>query len=537
MQNEQPFLTDEAREHLKEDLKGMQDTVSLVLFTSPAANKPFNEFSTKLLTELSALTDKISVVKEDLEGLRAKELGIDRTPTILIAPDKYSIKLIGAPAGEEARAFLMSLLMASTGKTLLSPASRELLATLAEPRTVRTFVSPTCPYCPQQTALTIAAAIERPDLVTAEIIETYENRDLAVEYNALSVPQTFINGRLVGSGLQPEEVFVEAVLTAAPVQLRRRGDTAKKERDLLIIGAGPAGLTAAIYAERSGLSTVLLEKANVGGQVAITPVVENYPGFTSIGGKALMDMMALQAAAYADIHEDEEVSGALKKDDLFEITTTKASYLVKAVLITAGAESRKLDIPGEKEFQGKGVSYCAACDGYFFREGRNVFVVGGGNTAATEALYLHNIGAAVTMIHRRGELRAEQFLQQELKKKNIPVLFNTELRKVIGASMVSAVILENTADQTTVEHPCEGVFIAAGYIPSNQMAIMLGAEVDDEGYIRVDSRQRTSISGVYAAGDITGGIKQIVTAVSQGAVAATTVFEDLAHPYWKVPKS
>lgn len=537
MQKEKPLFTEKAKKHLQQDLLQMKEPVTLVLFTGGNENRPFNEYSKRLLNELSSLTDKIAVSVEDIGGPKAKEQGITSTPTILIAPEKYKITLRGAPAGEEARVFLMAVLMASTGKTILSAASIERLAALAEVRTIRVFVSPTCPYCPLQTGLAIAAAIEKPDLIAAEIVEIYENRDLAIQFNALSVPQTFVNDRLVGSGLQSEEAFIEEVLTVAPAQVRRSGDTSLRERDLLIIGAGPAGLTGAIYAERSGLKTVVLEKANIGGQVAITPVVENYPGFSTIGGKALMDMMALQALEYADIHEGEEVTGIQSTDKGFEVTTDRAAYLVKAVLITSGAESRKLGIPGELELQGRGVSYCAACDGFFFRDGRKVLVAGGGNTAVTEALYLKNLGADVTIVHRRGELRAEQFLQQELKKNAIPVLFNTELRSISGDKRISGAVLENTLDHTVRELPVEGVFIAIGYTPANQLAIKLGAEVDEEGYIRVDNRQRTSVSHVYAAGDITGGIKQIVTAVSQGAVAATTIFEDLSNPYWKTVRT
>lgn len=537
MEKKKPLFTEKAKKILREDLLQMKDPVTLVLFTGGNENKPFNEYSTKLLSELSALTDKVTVLVEDIGSARAKELGITRTPTILIAPEKYRITLRGAPAGEEARVFLMAILMASTGKTMLTPASGKRLAALTDARTIRVFVSPTCPYCPLQTGLAISAAIEKPGLVAAEIVEIYENQDLAVQYNALSVPQTFVNDRLVGTGLQPEEVFVEEILTAAPVRALRSGDTSRRERDLLIIGAGPAGLTAAIYAERSGLRTVVLEKANIGGQVAITPVVENYPGFTNVGGKALMDMMALQALGYADIHEGEEVTAIEKTEKGFEVTTSRSSYLVKAVLITSGAESRKLGIAGEQEFQGRGVSYCAACDGYYFRDGKKVLVVGGGNTAATEALYLKNIGADVTVVHRRDELRTEQFLQQQLKKNTIPVFFNTELRSIVGDKIVNSVVLENTKDHTSEERPFEGVFIAIGYIPANQLAVALGADVDEEGYIRVDSSQRTSVSRVYAAGDITGGVKQIVTAVSQGAVAATTIFEDLSNPYWKTART
>jgi len=222
-----------------------------------------------------------------------------------------------------------------------------------------------------------------------------------------------------------------------------------------------------------------------------------------------------------------------KTDVTFEVMTNRAQYNAKAVLLTTGADSRKLGIPGEKEFQGKGVSYCAACDGYFFKDGKKVIVVGGGNTAATEALYLRNIGVDVTLVHRRDTLRAEMFLQQSLANNNVPIVWNTEVKEILGDKLVTGVILENTLDKTRKTMDLDGVFIAIGYTPNNDLAKTLGIETDEEGYIKVGQGQRTTVKGIYAAGDITGGIKQIVTAVSQGAVAATAIFEDISNPYWK----
>jgi thioredoxin reductase (NADPH) len=424
--------------------------------------------------------------------------------------------------------------MASAGTTILSDASKARLEDLKDKRNIKVFVSPTCPYCPLQAALAIAVAIEKAGVVSTEIIEIYENKDLAAKFDAFSVPQVFVDDRLVGLGLQPEEVFVEEVITATPVKIKPVDPASLvKEIDLLIIGAGPAGLTAAIYAERSGLKTIVAEKANIGGQVAITPVVENYPGFTRIGGKTLMDMIAQQAIQYADIHQGEEVLDILKKDELFEIKTNRANYTAKAVLLTTGAESKKLGIPGEHEFQGRGVSYCAACDGYFFKDNKKVIVAGGGNTAATEALYLKNIGVDVTIVHRRGTLRAEMFLQQSLTNNNIPILWNTEVKEIIGDKFVTGVVLKNTVDKSEETMKIDAVFVAIGYTPNNGLAKNLGVETDEEGYIKIDRGHRTNIKGIYAAGDITGGIKQIVTAIGQAAVAAMSIFEDVYNPYWK----
>jgi thioredoxin reductase (NADPH) len=529
------LLPPEARKVLSEDFTQLEHPVSVYIFTDEEnrENRPFNEFAVKFLGELSEISDRIRPVFEKTSGDIAKKYGVSRSPVILIEPEKYDIRLIGAPAGEEAQTLMIALLMASTGRTILSDAARARLGELKEKRNVKVFVSTTCPYCPHQAATAIAAAVEKPGLVTAEIVEIFENRDLATQYNAFSVPQTFIDEHLVGLGLQPDEVLIEELLTAAPVKAKPAESGERVEKDLVIIGAGPAGLTAAIYAERSGLKSVIVEKANIGGQVSITPVVENYPGFTRIAGKTLMDMMAQQAITYTDIHEGEDVLDIRKTDGMFDITTDRTGYVAKAVLIATGADSRKLGVPGEAEFFGRGVSYCAACDGYFFKDGKKVIVVGGGNTAATEALYLKNIGVDVTLVHRRDELRCEQILQKSIGDNGIPVMWNTVVKEILGDKLVSGIVVENTKDKSVRTIPIDGVFIAIGYVPNNDALKKLGAELDEEGYVKVDARYRTTIKGVYAAGDVTGGFKQIVTAVGQGAVAANTIFEDITSPYWK----
>ena len=531
---QEPLIQKDSGKVIKKELESLRGPVTVLVFTSEEVNKPFNEFCIKLLTELSGISDKILPKFEAVGSELSKKYAITGSPVLLIQPDKYSIRLSGAPAGEELPTFLLSLLMASSGTTILSEASRARLEDLKDKRNIKVFVSPTCPYCPLQSALAIAVAIEKPGLVSTEIIEIYENKDLATRFDAFSVPQVFVDDRLVGLGLQPEEVFVEEVITATPVKIKPVDPASlMKEIDLLIIGAGPAGLTAAIYAERSGLKTIVAEKANIGGQVAITPVVENYPGFTRIGGKTLMDMMAQQAIQYADIHQGEEVLEVLKKDELFEIKTNRANYTAKAVLLTTGAESKKLGIPGEREFQGRGVSYCAACDGYFFKDSKKVIVVGGGNTAATEALYLKNIGVDVTIVHRRETLRAEMFLQQSLTNNKIPIRWNTEVKEILGDKFVTAVVLQDSVEKSEKTLKTDGVFVAIGYTPNNNLAKHLGVATDEEGYIKIDQGYRTNIKGIYAAGDITGGLKQIVTAIGQAAVAAMSIFEDVYSPYWK----
>lgn len=524
------------KEKLREEFKILKRRIAIYVFTREGENEQFNLFSIKLVQELSQLSDKIEVKFYKISEPESEKYNIKRSPTILIDPENFNIRYTGAPAGEEGRSFIESILMASLGFSVLAKQSKEQLAKLKEKRHIMVFVSPTCPYCPQQVIYAVAAAIERKDLVSAEIIEIFENEDLAREYNVLSVPQTAINGKIISIGLESEEAFIEEVLSMIPQKIVQQVAEEKEvtEVDLAIVGAGPAGLTAAIYAERSGLKTLVLEKANIGGQAAITPIVENYPGFTRIPGKALMDMMAHHAMHYTKIHQGEEVL-AIKPNKRFEVITNKRKYLARGIILATGAVHRKLNVPGEDRLYGRGVSYCATCDGYLYR-GKKVLVIGGGNSAVTEALYLDSIGANVTLVHRRDKLKAEAKLQQLLAERKIPVLWNSKVREILGKEVLTAVKIENVAEGKVIEYPVEGIFISIGYEPANELGKQLGLKLDEEGYIKVDRHQRTSMPFVYAAGDVTGGVKQIVTAVGEGAVAAITAFEDLSSPYWKGKK-
>jgi thioredoxin reductase (NADPH) len=383
-------------------------------------------------------------------------------------------------------------------------------------------------------AVAVASALERPDLITAEIVEASENEDMAIKYGVSSVPHTVINGKTVSLGVDTQDAFIGKILTlqepaAGLPPLIREGE--EVHVDIVIVGAGPGGLTAAIYGERSGLKCVVLEKGVVGGQVALTPVVENYPGLTRVAGKSLVDLMAQHASQYTHIHQGEEVL-EIKPNGQIIVSTNRGRYICRAVILATGAKHRKLGVPGEERLYGRGVSYCATCDGYFYK-GKKVIMVGGGNSAVTEALYLDSLGVSVTLVHRKDKLRAESRLQESLFNRKIPVLRNSEVREILGDKIVTGVRIENTKAGKAEEMPVDGAFISIGYEPVNELAKKTGVELDEAGYVKADRRQRTNVPRIYAAGDITGGVKQIVTAVGQGAVAAMTAFEDLANPYWK----
>ncbi len=299
------------------------------------------------------------------------------------------------------------------------------------------------------------------------------------------------------------------------------------EYDVIIVGSGPAGLTAALYSGRQNLKTLVLEKSLIGGMGAMVPLMENYPGFELIAGKQLIDIMKDQALKHAEIKDREEVEKIeIHLNEYMAVHTTKTSYKARAIILATGSKHRELGVPGEEEFLGRGVAYCATCDGPLFID-RKVLVVGGGNSAVQQAVYLDNIGVFVALVHRRDKLRAENYLQDLLKEREIPIIWNTKIKEIKGEITVQSVLLNNKVTGEQQDLPIEGVFIAVGEVPSNQLASDIGVKLDKSGSIMVDKTQRTNIPRIYAAGDITDGVNQWVVACSQGAVAALSLFEDL----------
>lgn len=299
------------------------------------------------------------------------------------------------------------------------------------------------------------------------------------------------------------------------------------EYDVIIVGSGPAGLTAGIYAGRQGLKTLILEKAVTGGAALMVPNMENYPGFEIISGKELIDRKKKQTLKYAQINEFEEVKKIeLENENEIIVSSKKNDYKTKAVILCTGTTHRKLDVPGEDEFLGKGVFYCAVCDGPLF-VGKKILVAGGGNTAVQGALYLDNIGSYVAVVHRRDELRAEKYLQKKLKDRKIAIIWDTVIDEIKGDMFVEKVLLHNKKTDEKNEYDIDGIFIAIGEIPSNSLAADMGVKIDQGGYIPTDKRQKTNIPRIYAAGDNTGGFKQWIVASGEGAVAALSVYEDL----------
>ena len=302
-----------------------------------------------------------------------------------------------------------------------------------------------------------------------------------------------------------------------------------EQYDIIIIGAGPGGLTAGIYAGRQGTKNLIIDRDLTGGLGREVPEMENYPGFDNISGLELIEKMKAQATKNCDLHEMEEVTEITKTDEEYRFTvkTSKDTYQTKTIILATGSSHRPLDAKGEEEFKGKGVSYCATCDGFFFK-GRDIIMVGGGNTALQEGLYLNNLGANVTIVHRRDEFRAQKHLQNQIKEAGIKTIMNATVEEIKGSMLVESVVLKDTKTGELTEHPTNGVFISVGYIPHTELAKQLDVNLDESGHIIIDKEQKTNVDYVYAIGDVCVGLKQWIVACGEGAVAATSAYHDLS---------
>ncbi len=292
--------------------------------------------------------------------------------------------------------------------------------------------------------------------------------------------------------------------------------------DVVIIGGGPSGLSAAIYASRSRLKTLLIEKSGCGGQIAITDKLENYPGFEEgINGFDFAVKMEKQARTFGTEIIYGEVLSIDANEELKKVILSGQSYVTKTIIIASGANFKKLNVKGEKEFIGAGVSYCATCDGPFFRN-KEIAVVGGGDSALQEALYLTKFAEKVNLIHRRDQFRAAKILQERvLSSEKIKVILNSVVEEIQGSRSIESVKIKNVVSEETSQLPVSGVFIFAGWNPNTKFLPQTKISLSPSGYIITDDYMKTSLDGVFACGDVRKKLlRQVVTAAADGATAA-----------------
>ena len=340
-------------------------------------------------------------------------------------------------------------------------------------------------------------------------VDVDKEPEISIQYNIMSIPTliVFVNGEIANKtiGACTKDEILDFIMLMY---------------DIVIIGAGTAGMSAAIYGVRSGKKVLLLEEKNYGGQIVNTPEVENYPGIIKTSGFEFATNLFNQAKSLgAEIKYEKAVeiknNGVLK-----EVVTNKETYETKAIIIATGAKNRSLKLDKEKELIGSGVSYCATCDGMFFR-GRDVAVVGGGNTALEDAMFLSNYCNKVYIIHRRDKLRGEEKIAKAISEKdNIEMVWNSNVVKLIGDDKVEGITVKNSVDGSEKDIQVSGLFIAVGQEPDNYDFEEV-VELDDKGYVIAGEDCKTESKGIFTAGDCrTKNVRQLTTAASDGAVAA-----------------
>ena len=304
----------------------------------------------------------------------------------------------------------------------------------------------------------------------------------------------------------------------------------EKIYDLIIIGGGPGGYSAALYGARAGLNTLVLEKLSAGGQMALTHQIDNYPGFPQgVDGFELAEMMQQQAERFGAVTEYAEVYGVDFQLNPKKIETSEGDFFGRAVIVATGAGPRELGVPNEKELIGRGVNYCAACDGMFYK-GKTVVVVGGGNTAAADAMLLSRVAKKVILVHRRDSLRATKIYHEPLMKaENVEFAWNSQVAEILRGDKVTGVVLKDVHSGEMRQVDCDGIFVSVGRKPVTEF-LAGQLELDKGGYILAGESTVTNVPGVFAVGDVrTTFLRQVVTAVADGAMAVHMAEEFLAE--------
>lgn len=397
------------------------------------------------------------------------------------------------------------------------------------------YWAPWCGYCRKISSAYDKAAEQYGDSLAVVKINIDEEPQLAKDQGIEIIPTLIFykDGKAADSITAPEsKAVIDEFIGKNLESAEEKQDREKHVYDMVVIGGGPGGYTAAMYASRSGLDTVLLEKLSAGGQMALTHQIDNYPGYEDgIDGLSLAEKMQQGAERFGARTEIAEVLSVDLNQTPKVIETTEGMFYGKTVVLATGASPRELGIADEKELVGRGVHYCAACDGMFYK-GKTVIIVGGGNSAAADAMVLSRIAKKVILIHRRDTLRATQIYHEPLKKaENIEFCWNSVVVGLIHDDKVTGVKIKdvNTGKERSIE--CDGIFISVGRKPATEL-IRGQLDTDQGGYVIADETTCTNIPGVFAVGDVRKKeLRQVVTAVSDGAVAVHHAEEYLAgHP-------
>jgi len=392
------------------------------------------------------------------------------------------------------------------------------------------FWAPWCPHCRKINPAYEQIAGQYAGMLQVVKVDMDEDDRLWEELQVELIPtlRLYVDGKPVASTVAPEskaaiDEFLSGIL---PKQEKKQSDHVY---DMIIIGGGPGGYTAALYAARAGLDSLVIEKLSAGGQMALTHQIDNYPGFVDgIGGWELADQMQKQAERFGAKTQNAQVHTVNLKANPKIVSTSEGTFYGRTIVLATGANPRELGVPEEKELVGRGVAYCAACDGMFYK-GKTVAVVGGGNSAAADALLLSRIAKKVIIVHRRDTLRATKIYHEPLMKaENVEFRWNSVVTELIHEDKVSGIRLRDVQTGQETEMAVDGVFVSVGRKPATEL-VAGQIELDKGGYIAAGETTETNIPGVYAVGDVrTKLLRQVVTAVADGAIAVHMAEEYLA---------
>jgi thioredoxin-disulfide reductase len=536
-------LDDKTKSQLKAVLKSLPSPVRLVFFTQEYPC-PMCREQRSILEELTSLSDRIRLEVHDfvLDGDAAMKYGVSKIPaTAVIGKEDYGIRFYGLTAGYEFTSLLEAVLMVSSGRTGLHPELEQLAGALDRPVHIQVMVTLTCPYCPKtaHSAHQLAMASKN---IRADVVDVAEFPQLSKKYDVGGVPRTIINETHAVEGqLAAEALYVEILKAVNPEEYRQLEDSLREAQgirkvkpaqeshvyEVIIVGGGPAAMSAAIYAARKELD-VLLSAKDLGGQITYTALVENYLGFAGVSGQDMAEIFKSHVESYPIAESlGENVTAITKEDGRFAITTEGGKrFWGNSLIFCTGKEYRRLGVPNEERFIGRGIAFCATCDAPLFK-GRRVAVVGGGNSAFTAVRDLIGFASEIHLVHRREEFTADPALQREvLNTESITIHKNSLVSEILGKETLEGMKIKSTSGDGEREILVDGIFLEIGLTPNSAPARGL-IDLNPAGEIPADRDCATSLPGFFAAGDVTDTAeKQISIAVGDGARAALA-----AHKY------